>query len=145
MITPLGSKTIEEYRERLTNLSKRKIEKVNLSAKEDVNKIVTQLTVEVDKGLLLARRGEETVIIIEKATENLKDTYDGMLKQQTEALKTFDKLETELGKIGKQITDLGLNPNEVDYFQKAIQESNKLYKKYTSTSKYWIEKIKLLV
>ena len=145
MITPLGCKTIEEYRGRLTNLSKRKIEKVNLSAKEDVNKIVTQLTVEVDKGLLLATRGEETVIIIEKATENLKKTYDGMLKQQTEAEKTFAKLEAELGKIGKQITDLGLNPNEVDYFQKAIQESNKLYKKYTSTSKYWIEKIKLLV
>tara|TARA_R110000803_G_scaffold72223_7_gene135797 strand:+ start:577 stop:1014 length:438 start_codon:yes stop_codon:yes gene_type:complete len=145
MITPLGSKTIEEYRERLTNLSKRKIEKVNLSVKEDINKIVTQLTVEVDKGLLLARRGEETVIIIEKATENLKDTYDGMLKQQTEALTTFDKLESELGKLGKQIKALGLNPNEVPYFQKAIQESNKLYKKYTSTSKYWIEKIKLLV
>tara|TARA_R110000824_G_scaffold287650_2_gene475739 strand:- start:368 stop:940 length:573 start_codon:yes stop_codon:yes gene_type:complete len=137
MPTPLGVKTYSEYAKELAEFNKANelklnlsAEKIELTAKTRIEKAVKTLRDEVEKGQYFGDRGKDTLVILDKKRTLLKKDMEIVKKQMDASAKQFNKVQSLLGEVEKDLVELGLRPDDAPYYKAAVRDTNILNADY---------------
>ena len=118
MITPLGSKTIEEYRERLTNL---KLQKIDLGINDELES-ATKKAYEYRRDVLdLISKADDNLRSAEVALDNLRELKSELQDVSDELNDTMGELNALTRNAATAADNLGISPSDLPNYDDAYQ------------------------
>lgn len=118
MITPLGSKTIEEYRKRLTNLSLQKIDLGINDELEDATKKAYELRRETLDEISIA---DDNLRSAEVALSNLEDIQGDLRRVSDELNDTLGELNALTRNAETAAENLGIDASDLPNYDDAMK------------------------